>query len=180
MRATPPNTRTGSYDLGRRPLSFPYFIPSEKPSSAKSSWIRATMLCGLETEQLEFGILIALFAFGAVMLLVTAGSIYLIATYPIVVFAIGFVILFALYIRDRQYAISVLALWAVLGFCLVALAYSVATYPIAALAIGFVILSALYVRDKLYLRKRRSVQKKADIMENKAGRPLVGSAAYDR
>jgi uncharacterized membrane protein YciS (DUF1049 family) len=67
-----------------------------------------------------------------------------------------------------------------LGFCLVALAYSVATYPIAALAIGFVILSVLYVRDKLYLRKRRSVQKKADIMENKAGRPLAGSAVYDR
>lgn len=170
-----------TYDLGRRPISFPYFIPSEKACSTKSSWIRAIMLCVLETEQLELCILIALFAFGAVTLLAMAGSIYLVATYPIAAFTIGFLILFTLYIRDKHSLISVLALLVVLVLCLIALAYSVATYPIAALAIGFVILSALYVRDKLYLRKRRSVRKKADIMENKAGLPLADSASsYDR
>ncbi len=90
-----------TYDLGRRPLSFSCSIPSEKPPSAKSSWIKAIILGLLAAEQLELMILVVLIAFGAVMLLVMAGSIYLTATYPIAVFAIGFVILFALYFRDK-------------------------------------------------------------------------------
>ena len=147
-----------TYDLGRRPLSFPYPIPSEKPPSAQSSLYKAIIL-NLLVEAPELSILIALSGFGAVVLLVMAGSIYLSATYPITVFAIAFVITFGLYIRDRRYLINLLALWVVLGLCLIGLVYSVATYPIAALAIAFMILSALYIRDRLYLKKRRSAQK---------------------